>query len=48
MWTSKKSLEIVPKLKGAEGHHFRAFGPKEELYIITQNHLCKDSVEFLL
>lgn len=36
----KKPLEIVPKLKRAQSHHFRVFGPKE-LYIITRN-LCKN------
>lgn len=42
----KKPLEIVPKLKRAQSHHFRVFGPKEELYIITRN-LCKNG-ELLL
>lgn len=37
----KKPLEIVPKLKRAQSHHFGVFGTKEDLYIITRN-LCKN------
>lgn len=40
MQTSKKPLEIVPKLKRAQSHHFGVFGTKEDLYISTRN-LCK-------
>jgi hypothetical protein len=42
----KKPLEIVPKLKRAQSHHFGVFGTKEELYIITRN-LCKNGELFL-